>query len=153
MAYSDKGKEPKLIFPALGPFYERIGIFSYPLVRVTVGGVLLTHGWLKLMGGAQAFATSSMARRGIEPALLWAYVIIFMETVGALCIMTGLFTRVIAAGLVIEFAVIMQQQWPRGYTWSGGGWEYPLLWGLIFLAIALRGGGPYSLDRKLGKEI
>jgi uncharacterized membrane protein YphA (DoxX/SURF4 family) len=26
-------------------------------------------------------------------------------------------------------------------------------WGLIMLAIALRGGGPYSLDRKLGREL
>jgi len=28
-----------------------------------------------------------------------------------------------------------------------------LLWGLVCFAIALRGGGPYSLDRKLGKEL
>jgi hypothetical protein len=27
------------------------------------------------------------------------------------------------------------------------------MWGLICLAIALRGGGPYSLDRKLGREL
>jgi hypothetical protein len=26
----------------------------------------------------------------------------------------------------------------------------PLFWGLIMFAIALRGGGPYSLDRRLG---
>jgi uncharacterized membrane protein YphA (DoxX/SURF4 family) len=25
-----------------------------------------------------------------------------------------------------------------------------LIWGLILFAIAVRGGGPYSLDRKLG---
>jgi hypothetical protein len=38
--------------------------------------------------------------------------------------------------------------WPQGFTWSRGGWEYPLFWGLILFAIALRGGGPYSVDRK-----
>jgi hypothetical protein len=27
------------------------------------------------------------------------------------------------------------------------------MWGLIMLAIALRGGGPYSLDRRIGKEL
>jgi hypothetical protein len=27
------------------------------------------------------------------------------------------------------------------------------MWGLIAFAIALRGGGPYSVDRKLGWEI
>jgi hypothetical protein len=28
-----------------------------------------------------------------------------------------------------------------------------LLWGLMCFAIALRGGGPYSLDRKIGREL
>jgi hypothetical protein len=28
-----------------------------------------------------------------------------------------------------------------------------LLWGVVRPAIALRGGGPYSLDRKIGKEL
>jgi len=28
-----------------------------------------------------------------------------------------------------------------------------LLWGLIFLAIAIRGGGPYSVDRAIGREV
>jgi len=27
------------------------------------------------------------------------------------------------------------------------------MWGLIIFAVALRGGGPYSLDRKLGWQI
>jgi uncharacterized membrane protein YphA (DoxX/SURF4 family) len=27
------------------------------------------------------------------------------------------------------------------------------MWGLLLLAVALRGGGPYSLDRKLGVEV
>jgi len=31
--------------------------------------------------------------------------------------------------------------------------EYPFLWGLIFFAIALRGGGRYSLDCMFGWEL
>ena len=95
------------------------------------------------------------ARRGIEPALPLAYVAWFMETVGAICIMLGLFTRVFAIAAVIEFIVIVVVAHAMyGFLWSrpGGGWEYPLLWGLLFLAVALRGGGPYSLDRKIGWE-
>ena len=30
---------------------------------------------------------------------------------------------------------------------------HPLFWGLIMFAIALRGGGPYSFDRRIGKEL
>ncbi|MGD0023917.1 MAG: hypothetical protein ABSC37_04685 [Xanthobacteraceae bacterium] len=33
------------------------------------------------------------------------------------------------------------------------GCEYALLWGLASRAIALRGGRPYSLDRKLGWQL
>jgi hypothetical protein len=31
--------------------------------------------------------------------------------------------------------------------------ELFVMWGIIMFAIALRGGGPYSLDRKIGKEL
>lgn len=131
-------------------------------MRLTAGGMLLVHGIMKVMPMAEkgftatieAFAAGSMARRGIEPALAAAYVVFFLETIGAVMIMLGLFTRFIAAALAVEFAIItFVAHWPLGFTWSRGGWEYPLFWGLIMFAIALRGGGPYSLDRKLGWEL
>ena len=71
-------------------------------------------------------------------------------------VMLGLFTRFFAAAIAIEFGVItFVAHWPNGYGWTNprGGWEYPLMWGLLFFAIALRGGGPYSLDRKIGREL
>jgi putative oxidoreductase len=149
--------EPRPIIPALAPFYGTVRELSYPLIRVTVGGTLLVHGILKLMGPPiAAFAQQSMAKRGIEPAMLVAYIIWINETLGAVCIILGLFTRFFAASIAIEMAVItFLVFFPHGYgfTRPGGGWEYPLLWGLIFFAIALRGGGPYSLDRKIGWEL
>jgi putative oxidoreductase len=100
-----------------------------------------------------------MARRGIEPAVAAAYLIFFLETVGAICIILGLFTRLFAALIFVEFLVIIfVAHWGgglAGFNWSraGGGWEYPLFWELSWLAILLRGGGPYSLDRKFGREL
>jgi putative oxidoreductase len=156
MTYRDTGSEPTLIVPGLRPFYENISILSWPLIRITAGAILFTHGWPKLMTvGVQAFAANSLAKRGIEPSLLFAYIVIFLETAGAILLMLGLFTRPIALLLVIEFVVIIiWAQYPNGYAWNrpGGGWEYPLFWGLINLAVFMRGGGPYSLDRKLGRE-
>ncbi len=153
MTYRDTGKEPKLILPGLKPLYDNVSILSWPVVRLIAGGFLLTHGIPKVMNvGIQAFATNSLAKRGIEPALLLAYVVFFLETVGAVMIMLGLLTRPIALLLCIEFAVIVWSHLPIGYAWVKGGWEYPAFWGLLFFAILLRGGGPYSLDRRLGKE-
>jgi putative oxidoreductase len=85
-----------------------------------------------------------------------AYAVFFLETVGALCIMFGLFTRLFAAAIGVQFLIIVFiAHWAPGFPWNrpGGGWEYPAFWGLIIVAIGLRGGGPYSLDRKLGREL
>jgi putative oxidoreductase len=148
--------EPRLVIPALEPFYAWARVISYPLMRVTIGGILLVHGIVKLLGpGVVAFA-GGLARRGIEPSLPIAYLVFFNETIGAICLILGLFTRPIAASVAIEMAVItFVVHFRNGFAFSsqGGGWEYPLMWGLLVFAIALRGGGPYSLDRKLGKEV
>lgn len=153
MPYADKGADPKPVVAGLGMLYQKYADLYWPLIRVTAGVILFTHGWPKLMAGVQAFAAGSLARRGIEPSVPLAYIVVFLETAGAVLIVLGLFTRPIAAMLVVEFLVIIWVQSPNGYAWTNRGYEYPLFWGLIFLSMVLRGGGPYSLDRKLGKEI
>ena len=95
----------------------------------------------------------SLARRGIEPSLPLAYLVIFVEVIGGLCIALGLFTRFFAAAAAIRLLVVTFVHWPQGFGWANRGYEYPLFWGLILFAIALRGGGPYSLDRRIGKEL
>jgi putative oxidoreductase len=149
--------EPRPMIPALAPFYDNVRDFSWLLVRCTAGGFLLIHGIQKLTGNSiAAFAANSLARRGIEPSVPLAYAVFFLETVGALCIMFGLFTRFFAAAIGVQFLIIVFiAHWAPGFPWNrpGGGWEYPAFWGLIIVAIGLRGGGPYSLDRKLGREL
>jgi putative oxidoreductase len=154
---STSSQEPRPVIPALAPFYDNVRDFSWLLVRCTAGGFLLIHGIQKLTGNTiAAFAANSLARRGIEPSVPLAYAVFFLETVGALCIMFGLFTRFFAAAIGIQFLIIVfVAHWAPGFPWNrpGGGWEYPAFWGLIIVAIGLRGGGPYSLDRKLGREL
>ena len=41
----------------------------------------------------------------------------------------------------------------RAFRWTARGYEYTLMWGLLCFAIALRGGGPYSVDRRIGVEL
>jgi putative oxidoreductase len=154
--------EPRPVIPALAGAYPQLRDFAWLVVRLTAGGMLLVHGIQKVTpmfangftATIAAFANNSMARRGIEPAMFAAYAVFAIETIGAVLIMLGLFTRFAAGAAAIQFAVItFVAHWPAGFTWSRGGWEYPLFWGLILFAIALRGGGPYSLDRKLGWEL
>jgi putative oxidoreductase len=144
---SNSDDRRRLLIPALAPFYAIVEDLSYPIIRVTAGLMLLPHGWPKLFGGVERFA-EGLARRGFEPAVPFAYLVAFLETGGGILIAIGLFTRPIAAAIAIQMAVIT-----FGVHWSDGRHELPLLWGLIMFAIALRGGGPYALDRKLGREI
>lgn len=77
--------------------------------------------------------------------------LVFFDFIGGLRIALGLFTRVFAAAAAIEMAIIcFTIFWPRsGYH----GAEYVFYWGIVLFSLALRGGGPYSLDRRIGQEL
>lgn len=151
---SEQDNEPKLLIPQLKPFYDFVEPLVWPLIRLTVGLMILPHGIPKLMAGIPAAATQVFIKRGLlvgiaEPMVV---LIIFLETIGGICIALGLFTRFIAAAITIEMFVIASTYAPK-FGWTGPGYEYPLMWGLIMLAVALRGGGPWSLDRKIGWQL
>jgi putative oxidoreductase len=143
---------PQLVVPQLRSFYQWAEPISWLLIRLTAGLMIIPHGWPKLMMGVNATAQMALVKRGIGPAEPLAIVLIILETLGGLCVALGLFTRFWAAGIFIEMMVITSVYWPK-FGWTGPGYEYTLMWGLVMLAIALRGGGPYSIDRVIGKEL
>jgi len=152
MSSSERSK-PQLIFPGLAGFYAAVSDLWYPMIRITVGAILLVHGWTKIKTGATGIA-GYLAKVGIEPSVPFAYVVYINETIGAVCIILDLFTRFFAASIAIELAVALWiVHYAKGFGASAGGYEYVLMWGIIMFAIALRGGGPYSLDRVIGKEL
>src|SRR3989442_1042752 len=148
----DAHEQPRLLFPKLGPFYDPVAPLTWPLIRLTVGLMILPHGWPKLMAGVTATAQFALIKRGLGPAEPLAVVLIILETVGGLCVALGLFTRFFAGAITIEMAVIPYHHLPK-FGWTGPGYEYPLMWGLVMFAIALRRGGPPSLERKNGWPI
>jgi putative oxidoreductase len=144
--------KPSLLVPGLRGFYDWAQPVSWLLIRLTAGLMLIPHGWPKLMAGIGPVAANALAKRGIGPAEPLAVILIAIETLGGLCIALGLFTRFWATAAAIEMTVIVYHHLPK-FGWTERGYEYPLMWGLVMLAIALRGGGPYSLDRKIGREL
>jgi putative oxidoreductase len=146
--------DPRPIFPTLGRYYGFTSDLAYLVVRVTIGLMLIPHGWPKVTTSGVVGVAGALTRYGIVAPTAGAYTIMALETLGAVMITLGLFTRAVAALLVIEFAVIVfVAHWPRGYGAGAGGIEFPLMWGMMLVAIMLRGGGPWSLDRRIGKEI
>ena len=146
--------QAKLMYPGLAGFYDSMLPIAETFVRIVVGIMFLIHVSGKFNVGPSGVAANVMAKNGLEPAILWAYVIIFLESVGAVCLIIGLFTRFFAAALAIEMLVaLLVVHLPKGYAASGGGYEYVLLIGAACLLIAIRGGGPYSVDAMIGKEL
>ena len=86
----DAHDEPRLLFPKLKPFYDWVAPLTWPLIRLTVGLMILPHGWPKLMAGVTATAQFALVKRGIAPAEPLAVVLIILETIGGLCVAVAL---------------------------------------------------------------
>ena len=154
MADTQAQAEPKLLIPALGPLYKALEPYNWPLIRVTAGLILVPHGYDKLANRTFDQIAAGFAKMGIEPAYPLAVYITLLEFVGGLMLACGLFTRVVATLVAGFMAVaVIQVHWPNGFFWIAKGYEYPLFWGLVCIALAIRGGGPLSLDAKIGREV
>lgn len=148
------GREPKLLFPGLAGFYAAASDLWYPMIRIAIGCILFMHGWEKLTVQGVTGMTAFFANKGFPAPMACALAVMFLETVGCACVAIGLFTRFFAAALAIELGVaFLAVHFPNGFAVSNRGYEYVLLLGITMFAIALRGGGPYSVDRLIGKEL
>ncbi len=150
---ADTIESKRLVFPGLARFYERAAPYSYGFMRFATGAVLVPHGIQKIMNNSAEGLAKGIAAHGLPGSLALAWLAIFAESVGAICLAIGLFTRLAALIIWIEMTVIIAVfQWEFGYFWTNRGVEYALLWWLLCFAIFFRGGGEYSIDRKLGRE-
>jgi putative oxidoreductase len=78
----------------------------------------------------------------------------FLELICGLCLAVGLATR-LAAGPIIVFLIvaIVTYHWELGFNWENRGIEYPLFWAIVVFHFLVHGGGRYSLDARIGREI
>lgn len=140
------------------PFLAKIcrpGVpFGYALIRFSTGVIFVPHGVQKLFsGGAATLAGKYLAAWGLPAPLGWAYGVGVLECLGGAMLALGLLTRPIAFLLAIELLVIIfGVHAPFGWAWNRGGAQYPAFLLALCVAIFFRGGGQYSLDRRIGKE-
>jgi putative oxidoreductase len=147
----------KPLIPALHIVTQALTPLGEPLVRVTTGLLLVPHGAQKLFGwfggyGLEATGQFFAAKLGLPASLALATGLI--EFLGGLMLAAGLLTRPVAVLVFGMMAVAtLQVHLPLGFFWTSGGFEYPLFWGLTALSFVIRGGGRYSLDALIGREI
>ena len=127
------------------------------MIRIITGLLLMPHGAQKLFGffggrGVDETGTYLVTVYSLPPVLSTALGII--EFVGGAFLVVGFATRLAAVCVSVMMAIIITEvNWENGFFWSDGGFEYPLLWGVLGLYFAIRGGGKFSLDRRLGAEL
>ena len=140
------------IIKALDPIYDALEPLSYPLIRFVAGAMLVPHGYAKVFGGIEG-TTKFFASVGLEPALILAWYVGLLELVGGVCVAFGFLTRFMSAQLVGLLAVAtFYIHLPGGFLWVKGGFEYPLFWIVIMIAITIQGGGKLSVDNLMAKE-
>jgi putative oxidoreductase len=138
---------------------ERMEPLSYLLLRVAFGLMLMTHGIPKILGRSHGSMADPMAGSvhlignvlHLPAAPLIGWFIALLEGVGGLMLALGLLTRLIAPLVVVQMLVISWLLAPT-FPWIDRGFEYPLMLVFVVLLVAVRGGGPNSLDAWLWRR-
>jgi putative oxidoreductase len=121
---------------------------GWTLVRVVFGlSLALAHGLVKVTSGMEGF-TRTVASLGFPFPSFFAWCAALTELVGGLLIAVGLLTRP-AAGLA-AFTMLVALYRHRADPFATA--EKALLFLTVFVALAIAGAGPWSLDARLRRK-
>ncbi|MBO6754082.1 MULTISPECIES: DoxX family protein [Spongiibacter] len=132
--------------------------FAALVLRVPIGLILAAHGAQKLFawfGGYGLEGTGQwMASIGLEPGYLMALMAGSAEFFGGLALALGVLTR--PAALLTAFTMliaIFSVHIDNGLFMSNNGYEYALTLLVAAVALAIQGGGRFSVDALLSQRL
>ncbi len=133
------------------------------VLRVLLGIVFYPHGVQKVFGwyGGHGFSgTMNFFTENLGIPALFAFLAIMAEFLGALGLMIGFLTRIAAFGIASVMVVAMfMLHTQHGFfmNWMGNqqgeGFEYHLLAIAIAMALMIKGGGLWSVDRVISEKM
>jgi len=124
----------------------RTAPYAATVLRVALGALFLAHAGLKLFVFTPAGTAQFFGSLGLPGPL--AYLVILAEVVGGLALIAGIYSRIVALALTpVLLGAIFTVHGPAGFFFTNpnGGWEFPALWIVGLLAVALIGDGAYAL--------
>ena len=99
---------PGLILPFLRPLYATLNESAETLLRLVAGGLLVTHGYGKIMN---PFGAVGMVEGlGFYPGVFWSPLLAATEFFGGILVAIGLFTRPAALASAIVLAVTVLRE-------------------------------------------
>jgi putative oxidoreductase len=126
----------------------RTAPYAALVLRLAIGLMFLAHAGLKIFVFTPAGFVKYFAGLGLPE--WFAYAIIALEVIGGLALILGVLARWVALILAAELiGTIVMVHGAKGFAFTnaGGGWEFPALWAVAAVALALLGDGPYTLVR------
>lgn len=124
----------------------RTAPYAAALIRITLGGLFLAHGGLKLFVFTPAGTAQFFASLGLPGAL--AYLVIAAEIAGGAALIAGVYARIVAVALIpVLLGAIVMVHGSAGFFFnnSNGGWEFPALWIVGLATVSLLGEGAFAL--------
>jgi putative oxidoreductase len=115
------------------------------VMRCALGAVMIAHGYPKVFHGGFGHNTAAMVAAMGMPAFL-GYVVAYLEFIGGMMLIVGVFTRVVGLLFAGEMLVaILKVHLSKGIG-TQGGMDLPLACMAIAFALLLFGGGLVSVD-------
>ncbi|TCV96870.1 DoxX family protein [Biostraticola tofi] len=127
-------------------FDQRTTPYAALIMRLALGILFLAHFSLKFFVFTPAGTSTFFASLGLPGGL--AYLTMTVELVGAIALILGVYTRVVAVVLIpVLLGAIATVHGPAGFFFTNpnGGWEFPAFWIVGLIVLALTGDGKYAL--------
>lgn len=124
----------------------RTAPYATLLLRLTLGGLFLAHLGLKYFVFTPAGTAQFFASLGLPAGM--AYVTMLWELVGAVTLILGIWPRLVALAMIpVLLGAIFTVHIHAGFFFSNpnGGWEFPALWIVGLLVLALVGDGKLAM--------
>ena len=118
------------------------------MLRVGLGGMMLTHGIPKLLRGPELWPElgSAVLHVGISGGhAVFGAAAVLAETLGAALVILGFKTRLAALSIVVTMLVATALHLGQGDSWSQI--SHPMETGLAFFALVIAGAGRFSMDK------
>lgn len=131
------------------------------VLRLTAGLIMFPHGaqhFLGWFGGYGYAGTMGWLTGTIGLPRVVGFTVIMLEFFGPFLLIAGIGTRLVAVAMIgLMIGIIATSHWSNGFfmdwvnTLNGEGYEYHLLFIGVCVALALVGGGRYSVDGLLAE--
>lgn len=120
------------------------------VLRLTLGVVMIAHGWQKFSGGGLAGAGESFTKMGAPGAPVTGYLVVLLELGGGVLMLLGLATSIVGALMALNMVgAIALVHGSKGFYAAGGGYEFVLVLAVVSLFLAAVGPGRLAADAVL----